>query len=988
MNKTTVSNTAASASKGQSTKPGCTDCETLPDVHAVILYPSLGTPLVLAPGQTHCSIIIATSDTMGAISMDTKEMLARSLKDLDESIASTGVVPAKARPAKLKEDEATTLYRAVDRHLRLTKMSEKKLTDDTTQGTLFADAKSYAAAKAAITGRYLGHITQQLPFTTKDASGAVDMAFTLSPHAVKLYQAHGHVFEVVLDLSAAPFKAISDGEFMSFAWMVKQAKPSADLPGTHAHCNDLAIAKFRNEQSKVDHFGTWKEFDLSAPLRQGMPAAKVAKENGIWSWHPVIRSKAQGQLKLGHLSDVHVNIRQNVLAESTACILEGASDAKPVGDKVSNCMEALKNLFEQFGSGDTKADALVITGDLIDFNRNLCPTKAQGTIEKQWSAFNVINNVMDHSVYPRGQDDMLMFSLVRYAYTNLQLPVFMTTGNHEAYQVPYGISPRVEVVRDVAGRGLTESVGLTFSDVVRKMSAKEKESLNAYAENKANPGISADHNMTLFEATLAYGPTYAQVILTENFHNSQFDWFYALFTPLTNWCVHYGASPEKPRQALVGLGWGDAENYKNAGNLNPLDSDNQGLGILPRSVDGISEAQKQILIHAQNRKAQGKAKTISVFSHFTLINYGGDVALNAKGASLPVADGAFESYNTGTCQKNQKWYFTECINAQGKAVDYHFSGHSHRAGVYLGDIRRSGRNSTGEPRFDISSAFEPVTTPFGLGPVGQTALLVSSSGGPVGVQNYAGELQVGGDSWTLRPPSGTLLDPNRHTVQRVAVNTVKVPTAKPRLCVALDYVHLSKPDSLQFTQQLLRAEKLPDLWKLELTLAKNFLDIHCIEGVKFWVYQKGDEGTKGKRSSAGWVQIDPSYTTTAQGAVIEFTKEHTALLNTLWVEAPHAKVVSPMFAQIKLREPSNPKLSTKLWASDMNCTDPWIFPVQLKVTFTPNQGSGPAYMYKLERPSGEHGEIPDWKWLHKTYGKYPDIGEIIGATQATPKTRP
>ena len=285
-------------------------------------------------------------------------------------------------------------------------------------------------------------------------------------------------------------------------------------------------------------------------------------------------------------------------------------------------------------------------------------------------------------------------------------------------------------------------------------------------------------------------------------------------------------------------------------------------------------------------------------------------------------------------------------------------------------------------------AIEPATTSFSPGSSVQTALLVSSSGGPVGVQNYAGELQVGGDSWTLRPPSGTLLDPNRHTVQRVAVNTVKVPTAKPRLCVALDYVHLSKPDSLQFTQQLLRAEKLPDLWKLELTLAKNFLDIHCIEGVKFWVYQKGDEGTKGKRSSAGWVQIDPSYTTTAQGAVIEFTKEHTALLNTLWVEAPHAKVVSPMFAQIKLREPSNPKLSTKLWASDMNCTDPWIFPVQLKVTFTPNQGSGPAYMYKLERPSGEHGEIPDWKWLHKTYGKYPDIGEIIGATQATPKTRP
>jgi predicted MPP superfamily phosphohydrolase len=164
---------------------------------------------------------------------------------------------------------------------------------------------------------------------------------------------------------------------------------------------------------------------MSGKLRKGMPVPKPAKENGIWSWHPVIRSKTSNQLKLGHLSDVHVNIRQNVLAESQASVLEGVSASQPVGDKVSNCLEALKNLFDQFGNGPAKADALVITGDLIDFNRNLCPDQAQGNIQKQWSAFNVVNNVLNQSMYPRGQDDMLMFSLVRYAYTDLQLPVFL-----------------------------------------------------------------------------------------------------------------------------------------------------------------------------------------------------------------------------------------------------------------------------------------------------------------------------------------------------------------------------------------------------------------------------------------------------------------------------------------------------------------------------------------------------------------------------------
>jgi len=42
----------------------------------------------------------------------------------------------------------------------------------------------------------------------------------------------------------------------------------------------------------------------------------------------------------------------------------------------------------------------------------------------------------------RNLDDLLVNSLLRHAYRELNLPVFLTTGNHEAYQIPYGISPR------------------------------------------------------------------------------------------------------------------------------------------------------------------------------------------------------------------------------------------------------------------------------------------------------------------------------------------------------------------------------------------------------------------------------------------------------------------------------------------------------------------------------------------------------------------
>lgn len=981
MSKQTVNSMAASASSGKPAAAGCTDCETLPDVQAVILYPSLGSPLVLAPGQTRCSIIIASNEKMGAAkakaSMPFKRKPSNLFVDtgtgdafggysISDPLAGFGIAPV----------EPTFLYRAVDRHLRLAKISEKKTADDTTQGTLFNDGKTYSKAKSAVKGKYLGLIGQSDPFLTRDETGAIDMVFSLSPHAVTLYQDYQYVFQVTLDLEAQPFKSISDGEFMSFAWMVKQAKPSDELPGTHAHCNDLAIAKFRKTQT--DHFAKWQEFDIASPVREGMPGQRAAKENSIWSWHPVIRSKATKQLKLGHLSDVHVNIRQNVLAQSKASVLEGAPGAQPVGSKVANCLESLKNLFDQFGSGPTKADALVITGDLIDFNRNLCPAQAQGNIAAQWKAFNVINNVENQALYPRGQDDMLMFSLVRYAYTDLKLPVFMTTGNHEAYQVPYGISPRVKVWRDAVGRGRSESSGLHFKEAVKNMTLEDKVALNDHSDRKANSGIAADHNMTIFEAALAYGPTYAQVVLTENFNNTQFDWFYALFTPLNNWCIYYGDSPSSARQALVGLGWGDAENYKNAGNLNPLDSDNQGVGILPRSVDGITEAQKQILAAAQTRKAKGKASSVSVFSHFTLINYGGSLPLftdksTTNTASLPVKDGAFETCNTGTFQKNQKWYLQDCVNAQGKAVDYHFSGHSHRAGVYQGEIEV---NRVLADNFKVTLALEPTTQAASLGARGITALIVSSCGGPVGVQNFANELCDGTDGWTLRPASGTLVDPNEHKVQRVAVNTQLVPSAKPRLCVALDYLHLGDSSTLRFAPQFQRTADLTKAWKLQ--LGKKLKALDCIEKVWFWVFQSGgtdqSTATRGGVKKKGWVKLTPTYA----GESVTFTDADMAILKAATQSAYDRRVVSPMFAEITLKQPNNLQLKTNLWAADMNCTDPWVFPVQIAVNYV---GNGMNYQHVLERPAGKDGEIPMWEWLSDAYKyKYPTRRSITGTS--------
>jgi len=115
-----------------------------------------------------------------------------------------------------------------------------------------------------------------------------------------------------------------------------------------------------------NHYPSFFEFDLghASNLETSLPPAKAQHDSRLWNWHPVIRAKSSGSLKFGHLSDVHVNVRQNTLARSPACVIEGKAEAgspgEPVGKHLNHCLVALNDLVGQFAG---KADALFITGD-------------------------------------------------------------------------------------------------------------------------------------------------------------------------------------------------------------------------------------------------------------------------------------------------------------------------------------------------------------------------------------------------------------------------------------------------------------------------------------------------------------------------------------------------------------------------------------------------------------------------------------------------
>ncbi|WP_295541100.1 metallophosphoesterase, partial [uncultured Pseudacidovorax sp.] len=708
------------------------DCSEPPQLAALILYPSLGTPLLLTPAQQKCSLFIA-APALGVPDTD------RGRYTLDRQAIVTpmgGEGPGAA-------------CAIVARHLRLVGMDGIKPAADISVGGLTGDGPDCTKARRAIKVWRVGKFAAgTLIYNQRGEAFA-----TLSPQAVGAYAAAGfgggQVYEIELDLAELA-NAPESGSFKSFAWMVRPtAQQKKDYPTLCAaetvHAQDLFVEAFLGAQTRDPRHRHLSangsvaprgleagllEYDVDATAANAR--ALVEGQQRLAAWHPVIRLDSNQPLKLGHLSDVHINVRHCALAKSPAKVIEDAKFTQPpVGQRVCNSFNALKQLFDQFGAAGKPDTALLLTGDLIDFNRNINPGQVGDTIAEQWKRFNVMNQLDTPGLYPRGQDDLLAFSLVRHAYTRLKLPVFMTSGNHEAYSVPYGISPRINewgaamgVLEDTTdaleqGRwGRERQMSETQTVVVRgqKQSLsrigpvawagkkavnwsknleiddlaatyKDFDKASAWSPNRANEGIAADHNMTIYEAALAYGPAYAQALTGNNYRVDNYDWFYTLFTPLEDAVIAFGAEPDRgppATQVLALLGWGQGENFKNltSGLLGGVDR--QGTGILPRAQQSFSEAQLALLAQAQDHKRRSPGASLAVASHFTLINYDEPIAYSAppqhmrfvppRGPGNPVAWAGFNQVNTGTCEINQARYFETAVRAAG-ATDGPYSTH-------------------------------------------------------------------------------------------------------------------------------------------------------------------------------------------------------------------------------------------------------------------------------------------------------------------------
>lgn len=477
--------------------------------------------------------------------------------------------------------------------------------------------------------------------------------------------------------------------------------------------------------------------------------AFMSQKNGplLTARHPVYIAGSE-LLSVGVVSDIHISSRQTLYKFIAAQTIPGAdeTDSPFIGPLAHDNLQSARNLLR--GVAKNEESAIVITGDIYDHARNCDPGVCLEHIKTTGDLWYYLNydghKYKSPRTYPRHIDGLMMVSLILEAYNQNKRPVFFVTGNHEAYEHPYGTSPRL----------------------------LDKTSI------KANGGIPADMNLTFYEATLLYGENYHCYHTPINFTSENMNWAYAVLTPWKDCVVPYG-----DKQNLILLGWGDDEDIRITGGP-----------TLPRANKSCSGNQLALLNAVSNKTAQDSTNIL--FSHFPLVSYDESIPLIAPdgdqaGVGLLLAEGgpqiAMTECNSpvtaGTVGMNQGALLYFMTN---KKIPYSISGHSHRPGVY---------------HFSVDTGFEGLTllTARGLGPglLAQSSpdagvaldlshkpemlplAMVCGSSGPYGRQNLYGEF----NGYGMEKPQGLVFDPGNKRV-----SFVNSGAPKPRLAVVLDYL--------------------------------------------------------------------------------------------------------------------------------------------------------------------------------------------------------
>lgn len=649
--------------------------------------------------------------------------------------------------------------------------------------------------------------------------------------------------------------------------------------------------------------------------------------------HPIYIT-TKPKLNIGQLTDIHVSSRQMALKRCEAQVLPSAEErvSPKICSLVNVSFETFKDLLDQMGS-DSSIDLLVLTGDLIDFNQNFDPTVASKNWQQdfkrpatmwRWMDPKRYNDSVDgKQPYPYYIDMLTIYSLLHDFVKRHKKPIVMLTGNHEAYAEPYGISPRVGQFWGLNPEGLSA----------------------------ANEGIPADHNLTVYEATLLYGPAYYDYRNIHNFEAKYLEWFYMMFNPLSDFTFTY------EEQSFTALSWKDSEQFL---------SNDSGVTKLPRANEAVSDAQLKLL---QESRKRGKDRIL--LTHFTIVSYAYNYQITTAGSvnygntlnfGVTKTNFKMSDYEEGTFLTNRKAVYDMLYDG---AFTHVFSGHSHRAGYYVMTERNE---ATAEVKVQGHPIEEKTLSPTRLLKNGKVRLIVGASGGPIPGQNhYQDAKEIGLFNWTLDRPSGNVLkfDGAHDTLCLKPTRNTK---AKPRFAVALSYFNTTGIGKSKTMGVFQRFESNKAEGEFEIELHSALPGERFIDEIVLYVYRGGK-----------WLPYPANVADNGQSKLkASFNSEE-------WL-ALRKRVLDSQSRNRKtfLKVAFNKKLANRTGYNQYNYDSTWTFPISMidkqkearkaDAMLAASDPYGMAPIYSAQDTSGyrveQNGEVPDFAWYRETFSDY------------------
>ncbi|GAB6097436.1 hypothetical protein JCM14469_36900 [Desulfatiferula olefinivorans] len=369
---------------------------------------------------------------------------------------------------------------------------------------------------------------------------------------MKSYKEKGyeHIFKIAVNLAHEP---LIENNLYNVIWLEKEAMLEIDQRPSIAKVirgylkSKLPDIVFTEDgtpygalKMKLSDFGKGPEADSAEDIRVSIYA-------------PVYRS-SKNEFNIGHITDIHLDTRMDVYAQSEASVIEVKANCgehltfdanrrivadnelhAPLKNKVANFNAYFKDICR--GLFEKGADCLVVTGDLVDYNRGLHTTQTfKKTPEKPgktWSSLNV-----PYNKHEKDRNWFLFYQVLLSLYDDIGKPIFTVLGNHD--YVKYAMSPW--------------PLGGTLWNGVYDQNLTRYESALMFGRHDFLEKIKP-----LNESGLSLGPGYNSPVefLADGFeHISCVQWYSYFINPFADFVVDLG------KQSLFMVDWGCTSDIK------------------------------------------------------------------------------------------------------------------------------------------------------------------------------------------------------------------------------------------------------------------------------------------------------------------------------------------------------------------------------------------------------------------------------------------